>query len=252
MGKLTKRAAQVVCLASAFMAISAYATPPCDDVTKAEGCIDIPGGKGMFTVSVSYDAQTGGKSGSLKYVDTATGLTIDSSTVTDYSYLDANVRGFIFNASGDSYNEVRVFVSDWGSTGDEFEIQLLQNGTIVYDQHSTLSPDCTGAGLNGVVIASNCNDTCDCPTPTPTPTPKPQPKPHKYDYCPHHLHGKNRDGNSDSCWKNQGNNNNNKGPKGNNGVGNGIDPQPRGNPPINDGPGTGPGNPGNRGGANKK
>ena len=38
--------------------------------------------------------------------------------------------------------------------------------------------------------------------------------------------------------------------KGNNGVGNGQDPQPPGNPPINDGPGTGPGNPGNRGGAN--
>lgn len=35
--------------------------------------------------------------------------------------------------------------------------------------------------------------------------------------------------------------------KGNNGVGNGIDPQPPGNPPVNDGPGTGPGNPGNKG-----
>jgi hypothetical protein len=33
--------------------------------------------------------------------------------------------------------------------------------------------------------------------------------------------------------------------KGNNGVGNGEDPQPPGDPPINDGPGTGPGNPGN-------
>jgi hypothetical protein len=33
---------------------------------------------------------------------------------------------------------------------------------------------------------------------------------------------------------------------GNNGVGNGLDPQPRGNPPVNDGPGTFPGNPGNR------
>lgn len=39
--------------------------------------------------------------------------------------------------------------------------------------------------------------------------------------------------------------------KGNNGVGNGIDPQPPGNPPINDGPGTSPGNPGNQGGAKK-
>jgi hypothetical protein len=39
--------------------------------------------------------------------------------------------------------------------------------------------------------------------------------------------------------------------KGNNGVGNGVDPQPPGNPPINDGPGTGPGNPGNKGGPKK-
>ena len=35
------------------------------------------------------------------------------------------------------------------------------------------------------------------------------------------------------------------GNNGNNGVGNGVDPPPPGNPPINDGPGTGPGNPGN-------
>jgi hypothetical protein len=34
--------------------------------------------------------------------------------------------------------------------------------------------------------------------------------------------------------------------KGNNGVGNGEDGQPPGNPPVNDGQGTGPGNPGNR------
>jgi hypothetical protein len=36
------------------------------------------------------------------------------------------------------------------------------------------------------------------------------------------------------------------GAHGNNGVGNGSDPQPPGNPPVNDGPGTGPGNPGRR------
>lgn len=40
-------------------------------------------------------------------------------------------------------------------------------------------------------------------------------------------------------------------PKGNNGVGNGVDPQPPGNPKPNDLPGTGPGNPGNKGGPNK-
>jgi len=36
--------------------------------------------------------------------------------------------------------------------------------------------------------------------------------------------------------------------KGNNGVGNGLDGQPPGNPRINDGPGTSPGHPGNKGG----
>jgi|GEM_PF-2261783 len=41
-------------------------------------------------------------------------------------------------------------------------------------------------------------------------------------------------------------------PKGNNGVGNGLDPQPPGNPPVNDGPGTSPGNPGNKGGKGAK
>lgn len=40
-------------------------------------------------------------------------------------------------------------------------------------------------------------------------------------------------------------------PKGNNGVGNGEDGAPPGEPPENDGEGTGPGNPGNKGGAHK-
>jgi hypothetical protein len=35
--------------------------------------------------------------------------------------------------------------------------------------------------------------------------------------------------------------------RGNNGVGNGEDGQPPGNPPVNDGTGTSPGNPGNQG-----
>jgi hypothetical protein len=38
--------------------------------------------------------------------------------------------------------------------------------------------------------------------------------------------------------------------KGNNGLGNGPDPQPPGNPKINDGPGSGTGNPHNGGGSN--
>lgn len=41
------------------------------------------------------------------------------------------------------------------------------------------------------------------------------------------------------------------GRRGNNGVGNGYDPQPPGNPPINDGRGTGPGYPGRRHGGRR-
>jgi hypothetical protein len=253
MGKINTITIKTLCCASALLATSIRATPPCDDVTKAEGCIDLSGGgTGMFTLAASYDAGTGGKSGSLKYIDTANNFQVTSSTVQDISYLDANVRGFIFQVAAADYNEVRVFVSDWGSAGDQFEIQLLQNGTIIYDEHNTLSSDCTGAGINGVVIASNCND-CDCPTPTPNPNPNPNPHPKPpphYDHCWHHLNGKHGPCPT-SCPKppvkgDKGGKNNRKG---NNGVGNGVDPQPPGNPPINDGPGTSPGNPGNRGGA---
>jgi hypothetical protein len=51
---------------------------------------------------------------------------------------------------------------------------------------------------------------------------------------------------AESAFASYGSGSSAKGPKGNNGVGNGVDPQPPGNPPVNDGPGTGPGNPGNR------
>lgn len=59
------------------------------------------------------------------------------------------------------------------------------------------------------------------PSPEPDPQPEPEPEPEDDDK-----------------------------PKGNNGVGNGEDPQPPGNPPVNDGPGTSPGNPGSKGGHN--
>jgi hypothetical protein len=51
---------------------------------------------------------------------------------------------------------------------------------------------------------------------------------------------------AESAFASYGSGSSAKGPKGNNGVGNGVDPQPPGNPPVNDGPGTSPGNPGNR------
>jgi hypothetical protein len=129
-----------------------------------------------------------------------------STNLTDYTYLDPNVRAFSFSLAGGSYNLARVFVTDNGDSGDAIRVQLFSNGFLVYDSVGFVTSDC-GPGIT---------ITPDTTTPPPEPEPKPkhEPKPRR--------------------------------PKGNNGVGNGIDPQPPGNPPINDGPGTGPGNPGNR------
>lgn len=49
---------------------------------------------------------------------------------------------------------------------------------------------------------------------------------------------------SGSGWDGQGS-------RGNNGLGNGVDPQPPGNPPVNDGFGNLVGNPGNRRGSGR-
>jgi hypothetical protein len=60
-------------------------------------------------------------------------------------------------------------------------------------------------------------------------------------------HGKNKD----RCDRDDRHKDRDYRPKGNNGVGNGEDPHPPGNPPINDGTGAAPGKPGNKGGAKK-
>lgn len=62
---------------------------------------------------------------------------------------------------------------------------------------------------------------------------------HDHERCDDHEHDGRGDRDDDCGCEHQ---------KGNNGVGNGLDPQPPGDPRINDGPGTSPGNPGNRGG----
>jgi hypothetical protein len=219
MGKYSKYSIQAAAFTAAlFGASSLLASPPTDDVTKAEGCISLTGGSGGFTLSASFDVGTHAVAGNFQYVDTAAKFKVSSNTLLDYSYIDTNVRGFIFTVTGSAnYNSARIFVQDNGSTGDRFEIQLLQNGNIVYDAWGDLSSDCAGNGVNGVVIGGSY---CPCEDEN-------TPKPPKDNPPPNHI-------------------------KGNNGVGNGIDPQPPGNPPINDGPGTSPGNPGNRGGPKKR
>jgi SdrD B-like domain len=86
---------------------------------------------------------------------------------------------------------------------------------------------------------------CHCPPQPPACPPNDNgPRPRGDNNGKHKGHDKDKD--KDRC--DQGNHGKDKDarPKGNNGVGNGLDPQPPGNPPINDGPGTAPGSPGNR------
>jgi hypothetical protein len=188
--------------------VSVLATPTCNDTADAQGCINLVGGKGVFDISASFKVPST-MSGTFTYADTAAGIQVTSSTLVDYSVLDPNVRAFAFNLSGGSYSQARVFLMDNGASGDQIRVQLFSNGFLVYDTGGMVTGDCGP----GITIVSDCSSTPE-PNPSPEPKPKPEPKPRR--------------------------------PKGNNGVGNGIDPQPPGNPPINDGPGTSPGNPGNR------
>lgn len=84
------------------------------------------------------------------------------------------------------------------------------------------------------------------------------PPPRDKDCCCHHEDGDGDSGmsggdkgnggdDSGSGGDDRGSSGRKGGPKGNNGLGNGEDPQPPGNPPVNDGSGTGPGHPGNKG-----
>jgi hypothetical protein len=137
--------ARAAILAGAFLTtMSVFAWPPCNETTQGSGCIDLSGGgTGTFNLSASWDVNSQTQAGTLHYVDSNANFAIDSSTMTDYSYIDTGVRGFIFEASGANFNEVRVFIADYSSTDDQFEIQLLDNGTIVYDEYGYLS-NCGG------------------------------------------------------------------------------------------------------------
>lgn len=122
----------------------------------------------------------------------------------------------------DGYWRGFVYVADGSQGYDEIRVFVVDNG----DTGDTFEIQVLNGG--GIIYQAG-GVVGDCPEPEPEPGPEPEPeKPPRGDNGNHY--GQER-------------------PHGNNGVGNGEDPQPPGNPPINDGPGTGPGNPGNRGGS---
>lgn len=140
--------------------ITTFATPPCDDHTGGEGCIPAPNNSSaVFEFSADFDVQTSTESGNLKFVDAANNIAVETTTITDYSYIDLNVRGMIFKISGNAdYDEARVFATDYGASGDELTLQLLQNGNLVYQAAGALQDACGG----GVDVVSLCEEAPGC------------------------------------------------------------------------------------------
>jgi hypothetical protein len=148
-------------LGTAMLAsLNTFATPPCDDHTGGEGCIPASNNSSaVFEFSADFDVQTDTESGNLKFVDAANGIDLETSSIIDYSYIDLNVRGMIFKFDGNAnYDEARVFATDYGSSGDELIVQLLQNGNLIYQAGGALQDECGG----GVDVVSLCNEAPGC------------------------------------------------------------------------------------------
>jgi hypothetical protein len=145
------------CLAVLLLSSApAWAWPTTDECSAGKGCITTSsGGSGQFEYFIKWTVSTSTQKGTLSYVDSKANLHVSSSTATDYSVIGPYARAFAFAANGGFYNEVRIFVSDNGSTAssDSFEIQLLQNGNIVYQEGNALEDSCGG----GVSISGSCS-----------------------------------------------------------------------------------------------
>jgi hypothetical protein len=145
------------CLAVLLLSSApAWAWPTTDECSAGKGCITTSsGGSGQFEYFIKWTVSTSTQQGTLSYFDSKSSLQVSSSTATDYSVIGPYARAFAFAANGGFYDEVRIFVSDNGSaaSSDSFEIQLLQNGNIVYQEGNALEDACGG----GVSISGSCS-----------------------------------------------------------------------------------------------
>jgi hypothetical protein len=146
---------------------SALSWPSTDENTQGAGCITTTsGGEGDFSFYAQWNLQAQSYAGHLLYTDSQANVSIDTTVITDYSsLLGPYARGFVVGVSNPAYNEARVIVSDNGSVAsdDSFELQLLLNGNIVYQQGNALNDSC-GGGIS--IVAGS-------PSPSPNPNPPP-------------------------------------------------------------------------------
>ena len=132
------------------------ATPTTDDCTQGHGCFSTSSGSsGGFTLLAQFDIETHGSAGSFTYADSDGSLQVTSNQLIDYSYIDPYTRGFIFAVQNNpNFDSVRIIVSDYGAepVNDLFEIQLLKNGNVVYQEGDALEAQCGG----GIEIGEVC------------------------------------------------------------------------------------------------
>jgi hypothetical protein len=149
------------CIALLAGTFTAFATPTTDERVQGNGCISVQGGaKVTFNFNATYDVNTATDDGTLVFNDSALqgGITLNSSTLLNYTLIDTKTRQFDYDLSGTAYGSARITVVDNGDTGDTIQIQLLDTGGVpVYDtQMQALSADCQG----GITL-----DTTENPSP---------------------------------------------------------------------------------------
>jgi hypothetical protein len=153
----------MLALLLAGSAAQSFAWPTVDECSQGSGCFTSQSGSAVsFNFNAAWDVDTQSQSGQLMLTDSLLaqgGLTLNSSTLIDYTVADTHTRSFAFDLSGTAYGQARVTVTDNGDTGDTIQIQLLDTGGVpVYDTMvQSLSSDCPGSiTVGSCVVPSPC------------------------------------------------------------------------------------------------
>ena len=144
-----------ITLLTAFSLVSTSASPTSDDCVEAAGCFATSGGgTAQFDVEAVFDVETHSSTGSLiTFTDALAGISVSSSLLTDYADPSTTARNLRFSINSTFADEARVILVDNGlTTSDTFEIQLLQNGNVVYQEGGPLLAACSG----GVIVSQDC------------------------------------------------------------------------------------------------
>src|SRR5215213_5728683 len=126
-GRILTTTTGLACAALLAGTLTTLATPASDECVSGNGCIILQSGaKVSFNFTANFDLETLTDNGTLIFTDSALqgGLTLNSSTLLNYTVVDGKTRQFDFDLSGTAYGAARITVVDNGATGDTIQIQL--------------------------------------------------------------------------------------------------------------------------------